>query len=257
MIFDRSDREILFRTEVRKACESAMVSTREDISAARKQIISQQLLMDVARCHAMVRLADNDLSSIREDAAMFDSEPLNLPLDIYDDYMKVMKNDDREDEAYYTFLFTYMLGYLEHIRNGIRIADTILEGGNPVSEKDSIHILKVRNILKSCRDRCTSLMEVDPDVPYDKALDLIECDLEECSIVLRIASGRDIPLDEMTFHLEWAETIEPEAFNRLFLIDMPPEDRDVYQMFEKAWEERVGIIIGRCIADTELGAPGS
>ena len=37
MIFDRSDREAPFRTEVRKACESAMVTTREDISPASSQ----------------------------------------------------------------------------------------------------------------------------------------------------------------------------------------------------------------------------
>lgn len=257
MIFDRSDREALFRTEVRKACESAMVNTREDISPTRRQIISQQLMMDVNRCHAMVRIADNDLSSIREDAAMMDSEPIHLPLDLYDDYISVMKEEDRESEAYYTFLYTYMLGYLEHIRGGIRIADVIIEGGNPVSEKDMLNFVKVRSIMDSLQQRCSDLMDVDSDVPYGEAMEFIDCNLEECSIMLRIGSGRDIPLDEMSLHLEWSETVDDGAFDSLFLRDMSPSDRRIIDEYLKTWDVRVRTIIGRCIADTELGSPST
>jgi len=256
LIFDRSDREALFRTEVRKACESAMVTTRDDISPARKQMISKQLMMEVARCHAMVRIADNDLSNIREDAAIMDEEPLHLPLDVYDDYLKVLKSEDREEEGYYTFLYTYFLGYLEHIREGIRIADTILEGGNPVGEKETVRLLKVRSILESLRDRCSDLMEADPegDVPYAEAMEVIECNLEEVSIMLRIGSGREIDLDEMSLHLEWAETLDQEPFRKLFLIDMDPDDKAIFTEYDRVWESRVRIMLGRSIADTELGA---
>ena len=256
MIFDRSDREALFRTEVRKACESAMVTTRDDISPARKQMISKQLLMEVNRCHAMVRIADNDLSNIREDAAIMDEETLHLPLDVYDDYMKVMKEQDREDEGYYTFLYTYFLGYLEHIREGIRISDLILEGGNPVGEKEMIRLMKVRTILEGCRDRCSELMDegAEGDVPYARAMEVIECNLEEISIMLRIGSGREIDIDEISLHLEWAETIDQDPFRKLFLIDMEHDDRQLFTDYDRAWESRVRIMLGRCIADTELGA---
>lgn len=219
-------------------------------------MIHTHLVSEVARCHAMVGVADNDLSSIREDAAMMDQEPLHLPIDVYDDYLKMVKERDREEEGYYTFLYTYFLGYLDHIRAGIRIADDILEGRNPVGEKETIRLLKVRTILEGCLERCQMFMDVgeDSDVPYQKASEFIQCNLEEISIMLRIGSCREIDIDEMSLHLQWAETLDPEPFRDLFLIDMDPSDLAVYTDFDRAWADRVRAIIGRCIADTELGA---
>lgn len=233
-----------------------MVLTRDDISPARRQMIQTQLISEVARCHAMVRIADNDLSSIRSDAAMLDEEPLHLPLDVYDDYLGMLKEKEREDEGYYTFLYTYLLGYLEHIRGGIRIADDLLAGRNPVGEKETIRLLKVRTILEGCLERCQMLTDVgeDSDVPYQNAGEFIQCNLEEISIMLRIGSCREIDLDEMAFHLQWADTLDPQPFRDLFLIDMDPSDLAVYTEFDLAWADRVRAIIGRCIADTELGA---
>lgn len=219
-------------------------------------MIHMHLISEVARCHAMIRVADDDLSNIRADAAMMDQEPLHLPLDVYDDYLSIVKERDREDEGYYTFLYTYFLGYLDHIRGGIRIADDILAGRNPVGEKETIRLLKVRTILEGCLERCQMLMDEgeESDVPYQKASEFIQCSLEEISIMLRIGSCREIDTDEMSYHLQWADTIDPEPFRDLFLIDMEPSDLAVYTEFDLAWADRVRAIIGRCIADTELGA---
>lgn len=219
-------------------------------------MIHMHLISEVARCHAMIRVADDDLSNIRADAAMMDQEPLHLPLDVYDDYLSIVKERDREDEGYYTFLYTYFLGYLDHIRGGIRIADDILAGRNPVGEKETIRLLKVRTILEGCLERCQMLMDEgeESDVPYQKAGEFIQCSLEEISIMLRIGSCREIDTDEMSYHLQWADTIDPEPFRDLFLIDMEPSDLAVYTEFDLAWADRVRAIIGRCIADTELGA---
>ena len=112
-------------------------------------------------------------------------------------------------------------------------------------------------ILDSLQQRCSDLMDVDSDVPYGEAMEFIECNLEECSIMLRIGSGRDIPLDEMSLHLEWSETVDDGAVDSLFLKDMSPSDRRIIDEYLKTWDVRVRTIIGRCIADTELGSPST
>ena len=85
-------------------------------------MIQDHLVKEVIRCGHMIRIADNDFSHIRQAARELDSDPVNLPMNVYDEYLGILDEKTRKNEDYFMFLYAYMLGYMDHIRNGIRIA---------------------------------------------------------------------------------------------------------------------------------------
>ena len=253
MIFSRADREVLLRVEVRKACESATIGIYDSISPVRRNILASHLLMDMARCHAMIRLADNDLTNIREDMAIMDEGPATPPLDIYTEYLqKVVTPEAGDDEGQYTFLYGFMMSYIDHIRKGIQMAEDMIRGIPPVSDGDMIRFARTRDMLERMLEHCEGMDDGD-GVPYSGAAEYLDCNLEECSIILRIGSGRDVSLEEISFHMEWADTQDPSAFDTVFGPDISEDEDELLSWYESIWDRRLWIMIGRAVADCDLG----
>lgn len=243
MIFSAADRDALFRSQVRKACETTAITGHHEIPLDRISMIQKQLLREINRCSHMLRIADNDFTKIRRAAVELDAEPISLPAQVYADYLGILDEQTRENEAYYMFLYSYMLGYMGHIRGGIAVADQIEGGGNPISDLEKIRLSRVRRIYERCADHCRDLLDEDT-VPYDQALEYIECALEEISIMLRVGTGKDVELDEISNHMEWAESADSTPFRNLFMVDMDPDDLSLVEDFEVDWERRLDIMIG-------------
>ena len=243
MIFGASDRDAIFRSQVRKACESSAMITHPEIPRVKAQMIQKHLLVEVARCGHMIRIADNDLSQVRQAVRVLDHDPINLPLDVYQEYLGMMDTKTQANEGYFMFLYSYMLSNLDHLREGIKIADMIIEGDNPVSYKETIRLAKIRGIYERLADYCRDKLDVE-DVPYREALEYIECALEEISIILRVATGKDVEIEEISDHMELSENLDPTAFRNLFMIDMDPEELHLVESFEVDFDRRTEIMFG-------------
>lgn len=243
MIFGASDRDVIFRSQVRKACESSAMITHREIPQLEARMIQKHLLVEVARCSHMLRIADNDFSQIRQAVKVLDREPINLPLDVYQDYLSFLDGKTQANEGYFMFLYSYMLGNLDHLREGIKIADMIIGGDNPVSYHETIQLARVRGIYERLADYCRDKLDVE-DVPYKEAFDYIQCALEEISIILRVATGKDVEIEEISEHMETAENMDPTAFRNLFMIDMDPEELRQVEAFEVDFDRRTEIMFG-------------
>lgn len=250
MLYDLEDRQVISRTMARKSLETAAMSADRDLSDGHREVIIQQLARDINRCQIMLRMADNDFSTAREDIESLVDDHLFLPPALYQEYMDHVSPDAREDEGKYMWLFSYMVANLPYLADGLTICDTILSGTSPLSYKDTVRYIKTRCMFDRMMDYCTGMDDVE-GVPYSKAREFAQCCSEECSIMLRIGGGKEVPSDEICFHLEWEDVLSMDPFEKICVPEMDQSEHELWQMYCRTDVRRMGIMYARCFANRE------
>lgn len=250
MIYDLEDRQIIARTQVRKSIEAASIHSADDIEPRLRTMIEEQLFRDIDRCGFMLRLADNDFGLISEDIRDISDNHQMLPPEIYKVYLDRMDDESRDDEGRYLMLFTYAVAYMPMLSTGLSVASTILSADTTVPDREAIMYRKAYILFEDAMRHCGELLD-EEDVPYVAAYEFAECALEECSIILRIAGGKEVPTDEISLHMEWADTQDPKVFVDVIACTLTGEEKAVWDSFMQWEDKRTCVMIGRCIANME------
>lgn len=167
-------------------------------------------------------------------------------------YINRLNEDEVRDESAFLALTAVNLKLFTHFFKAIPIYQNTLTGNNPVSYSDYVTYQKLRNIFETSLERY-ELLKDETDLPYDKAGDYIECMLEEFSIFSRIHQSKTIDMDELVMHIDWVNTVDPEAYNKLFLPEVPVELRKSVLDMQNASDNRFDILLSEILVNYDLG----
>lgn len=251
MIFNDEERRSLADIMERKGSERLAIMADPTVPDPLRRVIVSQLELDVGRCALMIGLADDDLSGIRSVHGSFMDSPAFLPPEAYDGYISLMDPDAHESEGMFIFSMTYMMGYIGHIDAGIAIADALLQGSTLMDGTGISRLRSMVQVMERSEDYCRGTGD-GAGVDYDGAMEYISTTLDECRILLRMASDKMVPVSEVSDHLCLADDVDPEPFMSIVYPELSMEDRKRIDDHEVDWESRVAMMLGRCIADHEL-----
>ena len=193
MIFDREDLEILRRVMVRKGIESAAVPYNPHLTKVQRLLVAQELVRDISRCQLMICVAEDELSDIASGLDGFADELSSLPPTIYSAYMESMNQADRDDEGQYLWMLSAMVAHLDMFRSALDSVDMLSRAEPVLTHREIRDIKGLRDTLPDICRRSEAL-EGDGLEPGM----LAEALLDECSLLLRIISGKDATSREIS-----------------------------------------------------------
>ena len=152
------------------------------------------------------------------------------------------------------FIFYTNLGmhFFIHMTKARYHAMSILEGKDPISYAEFMNYQKIRDILSMMKERC-EMLKGDTDLPYEAAGLYMDVMLEECSIMFKFYLHKPIVIEDLTTHIDNRDRVHCDEFNKLFLPEVPPEDRKDVLAFQKDMDKRLEIMYGQILAYNELG----
>ena len=162
--------------------------------------------------------------------------------------------DDADMKLESAFIFYTNLGmhFFIHMTKARYHAAAILSGNNPISYAEFTGYQKIRDMLTKSKERC-DMLKGDTDLPYEAAGAYMDVMLEECSIMFKFYLNKPIAIEEITSHIDHRECVNHEAFNKLFLPEIAPEDRKDMLDFQSKMDHRLEIMYGQILAYNELG----
>ncbi len=251
MIFGAEDVEVLERTISRKTLETESLMD-SPISEWMKMSISKQLSRDIFRCKMMMDLASGDLNSLPANITTLTDD-----IDVVDDrtcfeYMSLLNKDDLADEHKFLWLYNVLLAFIPDLTNALNYAGVILSGKQPISSKEIRSLTSFKDLLFKLDAACGS---VESHADRAKIKDFIEYCKDECSLVIRIATGKRMPIDEVFQHFEHSKTLDPVAFDAFCPAHMDDSQMALWNGFNQHWKERLQLILARAICDQVFGSP--
>lgn len=248
MLYDLEDRQVIARTEVRKSLETTRFICDPELEEHHSTIITQQLVRDIARCQTMLRLADNDFSTIATDIDDLVEDHVMLPPNFYKIYMDRLDSLAREDEGKFMWLFSYLIANLPYLADGLNISDHILRGETPLTYREVLDYIRARDLFLRMIDYCADMEDTD-EVRYSSAHEYALCCHEECSIMLRIGSGKEVSTDAICLHLDWSDNVSPVEFERICVPELDTVENMAWEAFCNRDMKRIGVMYGRCFAN--------
>ena len=154
-------------------------------------------------------------------------------------------------ESQFVFLCNLGLQIFINMTKAKPIARSILDGKNPIQYSDFLGYQKIRDILLKSKERCDLLLD-ETDLPYKAAGHYIDCMLDECSIITRMYLSKPISSDELCYHIDFHEAVDCDEYNKLFLPEVPPENRYDVIDFQKKMDDRLVLIYAQLLVNLEL-----
>ena len=215
MIFDREDIAVLNRVMVRKGIETAAVSHNPGLTDAQRMMISGELARDISRCQLMIAVGMNDFSDIERRLESFEEDMSAMPPTLYTAYMGTMSAEDSDDEGQYIWLLAMMISNVGLIRRGLGFVDALAAAEPVLSQAEVLSIKSLRTTLDDvCRRSEATEDDLFDSGQYADAL------ARECSLLLRVNSGKDIDSSEISDLLDDIGRLDPEEFERVFGPDL-------------------------------------
>ena len=252
MIINPAEKEVLKRVMSRKGCELAILSVEDSIGLGKKNILTEKLIRDINRCNALLRIYNNELYRIRLDLETLKDDLMDIPDGIYDFYISMFGEDIRYDEILFKEAFDHFKRYNDCMDAATVIADSILDGNDPVNYHRSIEYQKFRSYLSSKRFHIELTSNEEKEV-LDRAMEYCDLMMDECGMILRVYSGRSIEPEEISKLVADLELLDSKPFLSVFIhpkLDTPDSEINV---FLKGRFERIAVIIGRFISDVDRG----
>lgn len=173
-------------------------------------------------------------------------------MDLYSEYMSSLSDEDLKSESEFTFLSNLGLNFFIHMSQARLIAKDILDGNNPVSYASFLKIQKIRDLLMESKQRYELLKE-NTDLPYEDASRYIDCMLEECNLLTKLHLAKPVSYEEVCNHIDYRDSTDEENYNKLFLPEISPEDRQLMIEFQKYSPERENLLYAQLLVYYALG----
>lgn len=251
MIFDNEDVAVLERTISRKTLEAESVLD-SSISEWLKVSITKQLSRDIFRCRMMMDLASGDLNTLpanitalRDDIEVVDERTCS-------EYMSLLNKSDLADEHKFLWLYNVLLAYVPNLTIALNNVGGILRGEPPISSSEVRMTSSVKTLAEKLRSSCESISDESDRL---RAVDFIDYCRNECSLVLRVSASKRISIDEIFDHIEHSKKVDVAAFNRLCPDLLDERETELWNGFNKRWNERLQLILARAICDQVFGSP--
>ncbi len=251
MIFDNEDVAVLERTISRKTLEAESVLD-SSISEWLKVSISKQLSRDIFRCRMMMDLASGDLNTLpanmtalRDDLEVVDERTCS-------EYMSLLNKSDLADEHKFLWLYNVLLAFVPNLTIALNNVGGILRGEPPISSSEVRMTSSVKVLTEKLRASSESISDENDRL---HVMDFIDYCRDECSLVLRVSASKRISIDEIFAHMEHSKTIDTSAFNRCCPSLLNERETELWNGFNKLWNERLQLILARAICDQVFGSP--
>ena len=251
MIFDNEDVAVLERTISRKTLEAESVLD-SSISEWLKVSITKQLSRDIFRCRMMMDLASGDLNTLpanitalRDDIEVVDERTCS-------EYMSLLNKSDLADEHKFLWLYNVLLAFVPNLTIALNNVGGILRGEPPISSSEVRMTSSVKTLAEKLRSSCESISDESDRL---RAVDFIDYCRNECSLVLRVSASKRISIDEIFDHIEHSKKVDVAAFNNLCPDLLDERETELWNGFNKRWNERLQLILARAICDQVFGSP--
>ena len=192
MIYDREDIEILKRVMMRKGVETAAISANPN------------------RCQLMICIGNNDFSDIVRQLEGFDEDLSALPPSIYSAYMEAMTPTEREDEGQYIWMLAALMSNTYLLRKGLELTHALSTAEHVLKPSEVRLTIAVRDEMREIVGRCEAL-EGDAIGPLEYARAVAD----ECSLLLRIDSGKEAGSREISDVMHRVSIVDGEEFRHL------------------------------------------
>ena len=252
MIYDREDIEILKRVMMRKGVETAAISANPNLSEAQRMMVSDELVRDIARCQLMICIGNNDFSDIVRQLEGFDEDLSALPPSIYSAYMEAMTPTEREDEGQYIWMLAALMSNTYLLRKGLELTHALSTAEHVLKPSEVRLTIAVRDEMREMVSRCEALEgEAIGPLEYARAV------ADECSLLLRIDSGKEAGSREISDVMHRVSIVDGEEFERTFAMDIGPIHMEFVSMLVEPRGHYLSILCARCILNSfmERGRP--
>ena len=155
-------------------------------------------------------------------------------------------------ESAFIFYCNLGLTFFIHMSKARIHAVKMLAGQNPISYAQFLGYQKIRDILLKSKERC-ELIKGDSDLPYESAELYMDVMLEECSMMFKFYLNKPIEMGDICKHVDIRERVSKDDYNKLFLTEVPPEDRKDVLDFQAGMNDRLEILYGQILVYNELG----
>ena len=251
MIYDVREMELFERMIERKSMEKSIYESFSYIHESDRYAVVRSIDADIQRSHAMLRIACNDFSEIDKDLGYLAPAPSLVSSEFYEHYLQGLNESEREDESAFFFCKNLGVMFFVHMMRGKESAAKIHRGEAIISEGEKEHLRCIYDNYMVCKRRCESLMG-DTDFPYAEANRHIDFVLEECSLLMKMHSGKKIETEDVCRHIDNAESDSADAFNKLFLTDFDPRTRGQIVFFQDHSEDRLDLFYALLILNENL-----
>ena len=245
MIFDREDVEVLKRVMMRKGVETAAVSFNQNLTEAQRVMVADELVRDIARCQLMICIGTNDFSDIVRQLESFDEDLSALPPTIYAAYMESMTPTEKDDEGQYIWMLTALISNTYLIRKGLELTHILSTADHVLKPHEVRMIISVRDELREIAERCNDLDDSGIG-PKEYAVAVAD----ECSLLLRIDSGKEADSAEISDVMHRVSIVDGEEFERTFAMDIGPIHMEFVSMLVEPRGHYLSILCARCILNS-------
>lgn len=249
MIFDREDVEILKRVRVRKGIETAALSCNPNLTEVQRLMVTDELVRDISRCTIMISIGTNDLSDIYSEAEAFERDLSAFPPNLYAAYMESLSQSEREDEGQYIWMLSRMITMIVVVRRGLGLAVHLAGAEHIFSDQETSSITRSRDALRVLLPRCEAISDDEPEV-----MGFARSVLNECSILLRINSGKDVSSSEASDCLDSLLGFDGEEFERIFGADLDPSVMECISRLTEPRGRCAAALFGRCVLNSANGS---
>lgn len=244
MLLDHEDRRVVLSAVMRKAVESAGLVSNPTISIAKKNIMVNRLSHGMARLQAMYRISNNDFSNVEADIQTLKSYNHIMPLACLEDYTALLSADARDEEGYIIVLDALINDFMPILERAFEMSEMMFKGYAPIIDSDRVEYIRVRDLMTRLKKEC---VDDHPDVPYIAARRYIDHILSQCNLMLRIGAYKNVSSEECGHIVDEHYTCDATAFESIFMDRMDESERNLYRMHSELSEDRVVIVVAKCI----------
>ena len=236
---------MLRRTMVRKGIETAAVSANPNLTEAQRVMMADELIRDVNRCGVMIAVALNDFTDMESRLDSFESELSTFPPSLYSSYMEGMTDSERNDEGQYIWMVSAMISDIGMIRRGMGYAERLAGAEEVLGGAEVSSILRARDRLSEMMPRCEAVDSVGLDTQC-----FAETVMAECSLLLRVNTGKSADSSEICRVLDDLLVLDGEEFERVFGPDLGIGVMDTIAEISEPRGRFMSLLCGRCILNS-------
>ncbi len=255
MIFSSKDKALLERTIKRKSMET-VIFRNADVPESTKLSIQNQLSLDIFRCRMMIDLADGDLSSLPNNVEILTNGLEASDPKLYIKYMEMLDEQSCLEEEKYLVLYNVLLSHVPDFSAAMGNVMYLLSRKDLFTDSEIMNIVKVRNMM----DRLSyvfSMLSNAEGLNFNKANEFAAFCSEECSMMLKIHTGKHVSFEEISSHMDWSKRIDRKSFSEICCSCMVDSEKVLWGDFDNGWDRRMQVYLGRAICDQVFGAPST
>ncbi len=253
MIFDIEDKALLERTIKRKSMETVIFRNAEMAESVRLPLL-KQLSLDMFRCRMMIDLADGDLSSLPNNIEILTSGLEASDPNLYIKYMGMLDDHSCRDEEKYLVLFNRLLTHVPDFSAAMGNVMFLLSRKDLFTDGEIMNIVKVRNMMDRLSYVFSKLTNAE-GLNFNKAYEYTSFCSEECSMMLKIHTGKHVSFEEISTHMDWSKYVDRKSFLEISDSCMVDSEKALWESFDNGWDRRMQVYLGRAICDQVFGSP--